>query len=241
MTDDNTTTAPRTFGAGAMPSRHRPFLRYFLTPDEGGAGGEQEGENTPGEPQEPADGANDAAGADSLGDAGKKALDAMKAERNAARTAEREAKAALAAMQAQAEGKQKEHEAAVAAQRVKDDALAAANLRIKKAELRVAAKGKLSDPADALTFIDLDAIEVDDDGNVDTAALDAAVDDLLTKKPYLAAQGGRRFQGEGDGGARNGQRQVSQLTQEDVERMTPAQVNDARIAGRLDRLLGATN
>src|SRR5690606_19297838 len=100
----------------------------------------------------------------------------------------------------------------IAAQQIKDDALAAANRRILKAELRAVAAGKLADPSDALTFIDLDAIDVDDDGNVDRSALEAAVANLVTTKPYLAAQSGR-FQGSADGGARNaGQGQKRQYT-----------------------------
>ena len=42
-----------------------------------------------------------------------------------------------------------------------------------------------------------------DDGEVSAADLASAVQDLITRKPYLAAQGGARFQGSADGGARN--------------------------------------
>lgn len=214
---------------------HLPFLRFADTVDDPTAGGGSEAD----EPidDEPID------GEEALGDPGKKALDTMKAERNAARTAERKAAAELAALQAKLAGQEAEHAAQVAAQKVKDDALAAANVRIVKAEIRSAAKGKLADPADALTFIDPTSIEVDDDGNVDTAALDAAIDQLVTQKPYLAAQGGRRFQGDGGGGARTGTTKPPQLTREDVEKLSRegkhAEIVKAREEGRLADLLNA--
>lgn len=83
-------------------------------------------------------------------------------------------------------------------------AVAAANERIVKAEVRASAAGKLADPKDALKFLDLSKFEVDADGNVDTEEIDDAIADLLKSKPYLApAQSdGRRFKGSGDGGAK---------------------------------------
>lgn len=111
------------------------------------------------------------------------------------------AAAQVAALQAKIDGTEAEHAAQVAAQKVKDEALAAANTRILKAEVRAVAAGKLADPADALLYLDLSKIQVGADGEVDTAAVTAAVDKLITDKPYLAAQG-KRFQGGGDGGPR---------------------------------------
>lgn len=236
-------------GAPLMPDWHRPFLRYLVTPDQGGAGS---GDDTKGPEGDGAANGGDAnanggddtehiEGQEALGDPGKKALDAMKTERNAARVAEREAKAALAALQAQVAGKQAEHDAEVAAQKVKDEALDKANLRIVKSEIRVAAAGKLSDPADALNFIDPATVDVDDEGNVDSAAIAAAIDELLTKKPYLAAQGGSRFQGNGDGGARKGATKPPQLTEADVDRLSAEGRHDeivkAKAEGRLDDYL----
>lgn len=122
-------------------------------------------------------------GAEELGDKGKQALDRMKAKWQA----ERDKRTA-------AEAKLREALPQDDAQRIADEAeakaIAKANTRILSAEVRAAATGKLSDPSDALTFIDLTQFEVDDDGEVDQAEIAAAVDDLLTKKPYLAAQGG---------------------------------------------------
>lgn len=138
-----------------------------------------------------------------LGDAGKKALDAMKADRNQARDDLKALRAEFDAFKAKADGKEAEHAAAIEAQRVKDEALAAANARILSAEVRASAAGKLADPQDALRFIDLSSFEVADDGSVDGSAITAAIEDLIKTKPYLAVQDGKRFQGTADAGARN--------------------------------------
>ena len=140
-------------------------------------------------------------GATALGDAGKKALDAMKAERNEAKAAAKQAADDLAALRAKAEGREVEYKASLAAQAVKDEALSAANQRILKAEVRAQAASKLNDPKDALLYLDLSGFEVGEDGEVDGDAVAAAIDKLITDKPYLAAQG-TRFKGEADGGAR---------------------------------------
>jgi len=140
-------------------------------------------------------------GATALGDAGKKALDAMKAERNEAKAEAKRFADEFAALKAQIEGREAEHAATLAAQAVKDEALSAANQRILKAEVRAQAASKLNDPKDALLYLDLSGFEVGEDGEVDGDAVAAAIDKLITDKPYLAAQG-TRFKGEADGGAR---------------------------------------
>lgn len=124
---------------------------------------------------------DDAEGAEELGDKGKQALDRMKAKLKA----ERERRVAAEAKAAQALG---EDDAA----RIEREALAKANTRIVRAEIKAAAAGKLADPADALTFLSVDDFEVDDDGDVDTDEIAEAIDELLRRKPYLAAQGGTR-------------------------------------------------
>ena len=158
-----------------------------------------------------------------LGDAGKKALDAMKAERDA--------------LQAKLDGKESEHAAEQAKRETELAALSKANDRILKSEVKAAAKGVLADPQDAYKFLDLESFEVDNDGNVDEDAIAKALADLITKKPYLAAQGGKRFQGTADGGARNDAATPSQLSASDLDSMTPGEVNKARREGRLDNLL----
>jgi hypothetical protein len=75
--------------------------------------------------------------------------------------------------------------------------------RIVKAEVKALGAKKLEDPEDAVAFLgDLQGF-VDDDGEVDAAALNKAIDKLIERKPYLAAKGaGRRRHGDGDGGDR---------------------------------------
>lgn len=112
-----------------------------------------------------------------------------------------------------------------------------ANRRIASAEIRAAAAGRLADPDDALAYIDASSFTVSDDGNVDGAAVRAALDELVSRKPYLAADRGR-FQGGTDGGARASDgNSLSQLTRSDMERMTPEQIVEARQNGRFARLL----
>lgn len=191
---------------------------------------------TPAAPAAPAE----PEGTEALGDAGKKALDAMKADRNAAKAELAAAQTLLADMKAKAEGREAEHAAQVAAQKVKDDALAVANQRILKAEFRAAAAGKLADPADALKFLDLSSFEVGDDGDVNAEAITAAIEDLIKTKPYLAAATAPKF-GSADAGVRNGT-MPSQLTAADVARLTAehkhAEIEKAREEGRLNQMLG---
>jgi hypothetical protein len=169
-------------------------------------------------------------GETALGDAGKKALDAMKAERKTARDQAAAEKARADALQAKLDGKEAEH---AAEQKSEQAALAKYNDRILKSEVKAAAKGVLADPADAYKFLDLSKFEVGDDGDVDEAAIAKALSDLIEKKPYLAAQGGTRFQGTADGGARNDAIKTSQLSKAELASMTPGEINKARREGRL--------
>ena len=164
-------------------------------------------------------------GSDKLGDAGKKALDRMKAKLKEERAKRREAEQKLAD---KGDGDDGDDAAA--------ELLARATERILKSEVKAAAAGKLADPADAHRFLDLASFEVDDDGNVDEDEIADAIDDLIKEKPYLAAQGGRRFKGSADGGARKETR-PKQLTRADLARMSPEQINQAKADGRLNDLL----
>ncbi len=176
-----------------------------------------------------------------LGDPGKRALDAMKAERNAAKSELANLRAELDALKAKAEGREAEHAAEREAQKVRDAALAVANARILKAEIRAAAAGKLTDPADALRFVDASGFAVGEDGEVDSAAVQAAIADLLKERPYLGVKDAR-FQAGADGGARNEQT-AGQLSQEDVKRLYAErkydEIEKARAEGRLNSILGA--
>ena len=142
------------------------------------------------------------------------------------------------AFKAKAEGKEAEYAAAQEKQAVELAALSKANDRIRRSEVKAAAKGVLADPADAYKFLDLDSFEVDDDGNVDEAAIAQALKDLVASKPYLAAQGGSRFKGTADGGARTDASRPSQLTRADMARMSPEEIDAAHTEGRFTDLLG---
>lgn len=155
-----------------------------------------------------------------LGPAGEKALQAEKEKRKTAAAQARAEKARADAAEAELaklrraaeKAKPKADEKAEDAsdpeeirREAEQAAIAKANARIVRAEIRAAAAGKLADPADALNFLDLAQFEVDADGNIDNDQVADAIDDLLKKKPYLAvpAQGeAKRFKGSGDGGAK---------------------------------------
>jgi hypothetical protein len=170
-------------------------------------------------------------GADALGEKGKRALAAMKGKWKS----ERDKRRALE-QQLSGNGKGDGDDDAVA--KATAAATAAANSRILRAEIRAVAKGRLADPKDALTFLDLDQFEVDEDGQVDEDEIAEAIDGLLKNKPYLAAQGGRRFQGTGDGGAARKAGKPKQLTREDLRGMSAEAILKAKSEGRLDEALG---
>lgn len=86
------------------------------------------------------------------------------------------------------EATQSESEKALAAARAegRTEALSVSNARILRAEVKAAAGGVLQDPNDAVRMLDLDDFEVDEDGEVDAKAIEAAVIRLAKDKPYLA-------------------------------------------------------
>lgn len=156
-----------------------------------------------------ADDATDQDGADQLADAGKQALDRMKEQRNAARAELRAFKALgltpeqIQALQKPADDDRPDVEAI--RQQVRAEVQAEANRErvVDKIEAK-AAKG-FADPEDAVAILlrTHSADDFLDGGKVDVEAIQDALNDLLEKKPHLAAaQGGRRFQGGADGGAR---------------------------------------
>jgi hypothetical protein len=118
-------------------------------------------------------------GEKALGDAGKKALDAMKTERNAAKRELADAKAKLQAIEdAQKTDLEKAQAAATAAEakakELRDRAL--------RAEIRAAADA-FADPGDAPLFLDLAKYA---DGEIDVDQLKADLKAVLEAKPHLA-------------------------------------------------------
>jgi len=178
-------------------------------------------------------------GADQLGDAGKKALDAMKGKWQSERERRKAAEQALAELKGNGtdgkNGDQPDPE------KIRDQAKAEARAEVlrdralDKVEARAA---KLfADPEDAVALLTRRADEFVDDGKVDVDAIDEALADLISKKPHLAATAGKRFAGSADGGARKGSK-PDQLTRQDLKRMSPQQITQAQKDGRLNELMG---
>lgn len=139
-----------------------------------------------------------------LGDAGKRALQAERKARQEAEKARADLEKELNTFR---DAQKTEHEKALdratkeTEQRVRSEVLETANKRLVKAHLTAAAAGKLADPSDAATFIDPKQFKVDDDGEVDSKALNNAIDDLIKSKPHLAANA-RSSNGDWGGGPR---------------------------------------
>lgn len=161
----------------------------------------------------------------------KKLKEALAKERSANKLTTKE----LATMKAErdAQNKTPEEQQIEAARREGETAAEKrANERLVKAELRSAAKGKLTNVADALVFIDLSSIEVGDDGEVDADALETAIDNLLTERPYLGTTPTKRFGGGVDqGGGKSGA--PKQLTRAELATMTPEAIVAAEANGQL--------
>ncbi|MGJ5898556.1 hypothetical protein ACSCBZ_42460 [Streptomyces niveiscabiei] len=208
---------------------------------DGGEDDTDDGQDDPDEGDGQGDDGDDDAdpeGADDLGDKGKKALASMKdrlrkeRERRKAAEAENEQLKGSGGSGGDTERIRAEADRA---------ATAKANERIVRSEVRAAAAGKLTNPRDALAFIDLGQFEVDEDGKVDEDEIADAIDDLLKERPYLGGAAKAReprFQGTGDGGARKGRGGPKQFSEQEVLKMTPEQIDEAHRKGQLRDYLG---
>ncbi|MEV6124385.1 hypothetical protein AB0M23_28410 [Streptomyces sp. NPDC052077] len=208
--------------------------------DAGDGGGDQDDESE--------DGDDDPEGADQLGDAGKRALDSMKAKHRSERERRKAAEAELAQFKA-TQGKKPDGEGGDGPDldRIRADARAEARaegLRERALDrLEARAARQFANPELARKLL-ADQVEDFVDGDrIDTDAITEALEDLLDKEPYLgseqAAQAAKRFKDGGDGGPR-GRAPKGQLTQRDLDGMTPRQIVAAKREGRLDTLLGKT-
>lgn len=220
----------------AHPYPPGPFSPVFYADGEADDDGQDDDagddDSDPDDGKDTDDSDDDPEGADKLGDEGKRALDSMKGKWKRERDKRKQLEEQLAQ---QNDGTD---EAESVRRKAESDALAKANARIIRAEVKAAAAGKLADPADAYKFLDLDQFEVDDDGNVDSEDVAEAIEDLIKSKPYLAAATAKRFQGTGDGGAARKAGRPKQLTRADLKTMTAEAIDQARIDGRLDDLMG---
>lgn len=183
------------------------------TGDAGGDGADGTGSGDSGDA-----GAGTGDGTDALGDAGKQALDRMKAERNAARDELRAFKAlGLTAEQIRAlkdapAGAGEQPDASAIEQRVRDSV--AAELRERSAtKFRALAVRDVArdlgfiDPGDALPFLPQDAltaVAVDENDDVDRAAVTTLLEALAKAKPHLIQTTTSDWRAAGIGGAGSG-------------------------------------
>lgn len=160
-------------------------------------------------------------GAEALGEPGKRALNAMKQERNAERDKRKELEQRIAEL---------EQKTSAPDPRI--------DRRLIRAELKAAAAGKFHDVSDLFANVDLTQFEVNADGEVDTSKVNAAIEDVLKRKPHLAASKRPKFEGTADNGAAGRESGPSQLTRADLKGKSPEWIAKAKAEGRLNTLLG---
>ena len=132
--------------------------------------------------------------------------------------------------------KTQEQIAAERAQReVEQKALAKANDRILRSEIKAIATGKLADPTDAALYLDLAQFTVGDNGDVDSDAIEEAISDLLTRKPHLAAKTSKF--GTVNQSAK-APAQPGQLSRAEYNALSREERRTAREQGRTKNLLG---
>lgn len=144
-----------------------------------------------------------------LGDPGKQALDRMKTERNTARKGLRSWTALAREFDAKTpdelrnllKGKRPDGGDQPDPEQIRREARAEADREVARERLldKIEAKagGKFADPADAAALLlrENDADDFLDGTKVDAAAIAEALDDLLERKPYLAAKSASREPG----------------------------------------------
>ena len=153
---------------------------------EAAAGGDPDPEGEEPDPEE-----TDEPPKDGLGEAGKKALDRMKAERAAAKKEAAAAKKQAAELAKKVEeyedrDRSELEKAQAKAERSAEQA-AKAVARSVRSEIRVAASDSFADVSDATDALMRDPSKyVDSDGEIDTDAIEADLADLLERKPHWA-------------------------------------------------------
>lgn len=144
---------------------------------------------TPDEPEEDPD----PEGSDKLGDAGKKALERMKAEKAAAKKEALAAKRELAALAKKVQDFEDRDKSELEKVTAKADRLAEqaakATARAVAGEVKVNAVTQFADPSDAVDVLMRDPSKyVDDGGEIDTDLIQSDLADLLDRKPHWARQ-----------------------------------------------------
>lgn len=137
---------------------------------------------------------------------------------------------------AKLQGREAEYQKAEELAKLQQQAIASANQRVLKSEIRAAAASVLENPADATIFLDLSKFTVSDDGETNSEEINNALGALVKERPYLA----KRQQNTGvvstpPSGARA--QTVQQLTREQLKGMTPSEIVKAEAEGRLSNIL----
>lgn len=137
---------------------------------------------------------------------------------------------------AKLQGREAEYQKAEELAKIQQQAIATANQRVLKSEIRAAAASVLENPSDATIFLDLSQFTVSDDGETNSEEINNALGALVKERPYLA----KRQQNTGvvstpPSGART--QTVQQLTREQLNGMTPSEIAKADAEGRLRNIL----
>lgn len=158
---------------------------------------------------------------------------ALAAERKARRDAERERNSLK--QQLADKDKPADELAIEQARREAEQAvLEKANARIVRSELKAAAAGKVKRPDLLIKITDLSAIEVDENGDPDADALNDAITAFLEEYPEMSVEA--RSPGSADQGSQGRQAKPRQLTRDDLTKMQPEQIEQARKEGLLKSL-----
>lgn len=176
-------------------------------------------------------------GEDALGDAGKRALDKMKADLRAEKARRKAVETELVGLKAKpTEGGTPDAEA-IRAQALAEARAEALNERALD-RLEAKAARLFADPEDARLHLAGRVADFVDGDKVDNDAIADALAELLARKPHLAATPAKpKFEGTGDGGARKGSSGVQQLGKADLARMSADQIVAAQKAGQFDEYL----
>lgn len=179
---------------------------------------------------------------DGLGDAGKRAIDRMKAERDEARRLLREAQAGSQTQQTQntdtsdRNGRKDDDNKGKSAEDVENEIIARLTAQALRSSVREVAGSKLADPNDALVLGNWTDMTPNEFGEFDRSAITQRIDDLIKAKPYLA-RNEKKFEGSADSGNRGDNTIQGQVSREQLKSMTPAEINKARNEGRLRDVL----
>lgn len=137
---------------------------------------------------------------------------------------------------AKLQGREAEYQKAEELAKMQQQAIANANQRVLKSDIRAAAASVLENPADATIFLDLSKFTVSDDGETNSEEINNALGALVKERPYLA----KRQQNTGvvstpPSGTRA--QTVQQLTRVQLKGMTPSEIAKADAEGRLNNIL----